>query len=120
MKTLLDTAVTRALLREVDLTFRRSYHQTLDDVIRDLRIRRVLGSPDPSATTILTALRQTGILEMNSGSTLAGLRRTLDRYAAGLLGICEDCHRPIAQKEIVHRPSLRLCARCRKKREHDP
>ena len=40
------------------------------------------------------------------------------RLAAGLYGICDDCHQPIPPERLKAIPYATLCVRCQSKREH--
>jgi len=110
-----DEKLARALLREMDITFQRFYHQTLRDVVQDLTIHNVLKTSEPSPQTLLRTIRQTGILQMHSASPVAQMRDVLDRYSRGILGTCACCGRLIARKDLLHHPSWLLCTRCRKR-----
>lgn len=115
MKVTADEKLERALLHEVDLTLQRFYHQTLRDVVQDLTIHKVLQTPDPPATTLLRTIRRTGILHMRHADQMTRMGDVLDRYVRGTLGTCTRCGRPIARKDLIHRPSILVCSRCRKK-----
>ncbi len=110
-----DEKLARALLREMDITFQRFYHQTLRDVVQDLTVHNVLKNSEPSPRALLRTIRQTGILHMHPASPVARMRDVLDRYSRGTLGTCSACGRSIARRDLLHHPSWLLCSRCRKK-----
>ncbi len=114
MKRASDRQLERALLREVDRAFQRYYHQTLNDIVQDLTLRSIIRHPDPPPDTVLRAIHQTKILEMNSAAPVAVLCNVLERYARGKLGSCTRCGRSIARRNLLQRPSLSMCTRCQK------
>ena len=108
--------IARALLQHVDRTFRHYYHQTLTDVVQDLRLHNVLQSGNPSPATLLEAIYQTGLLHMHSGSTLAEMSSVLGRFLGGTINVCIRCGGSISLKDLEQNPTLSLCTRCRAKK----
>lgn len=115
MKIQANEKIARALLSEVDLTFRRYYHQTLSDVVQDLRVHNILQSGDPSPERLLQTIHQTGLLEMRSASALIEMRSVLKRFVGGTISVCTRCGGSISLKDLEHTPTLSLCPRCQRK-----
>ena len=113
MKPQTSERIARALLHEVDRTFRRCYHQTLTDVVQDLRLHNVLQCGDPSPAMLLQAIHENGLLQMHSGTPLAQIHSVLHRFFGGTINICIRCGRSISLKDLERNPTISLCARCR-------
>ena len=113
MKPQASEKIARALLHEVDRTFRRCYHQTLTDVVQDLRLHNVLRSGDPSPEMLLRTIHQTGLLRMHSASTLAEIRAVLRRFLGGTIDVCTRCGHSISSNDLERNPKLCLCSACR-------
>jgi hypothetical protein len=107
--------VARALLHEVDRTFRRYYHQTLTDVVQDLKLRNILRGEDQTPETLLLAIHRTGILQMNPSPTILEMETVLTRFVRGTVDVCTRCGDTIALKDLEQRPTLGLCSKCRAK-----
>ena len=52
-----------ALLKELDTAMKKHYHQSLDDVLRDLYMHDVISNPDLSADEIVRTLSGISILK---------------------------------------------------------
>ncbi|MBI4429266.1 MAG: hypothetical protein HY562_09120 [Ignavibacteriales bacterium] len=63
-----------ALLKELDAMMKKRYHQSLDDVLRDLYIHDVISKPDLSADEIVRTFNSIGILKNETGSLLRRFR----------------------------------------------
>ena len=117
MKTHANERIARALLYEVDRTFRRCYHQTLTDVIQDLRLHDALRSGDPSPEMLLFTIHEAGLLRMSSSSTVLEMRAVLNRFVGGTINVCTNCGGTIALKDLEQHPTVTLCSRCRLRNE---
>ncbi len=104
--------VKRALLRELDTTLQHSCHQSLQDIITDLRIRYVNISPDPSPDEVVDAMVRHDILRLRAAPRMARLCASLDRWQQGMLGVCDVCGKEIPPPELERDPSQTRCRRC--------
>lgn len=63
-----------ALLRELDAAMKTRYHQSLDDVLRDLYMHNVISKPDLNADEIVRTFESISILKNETDSILRRFR----------------------------------------------
>ncbi|HLF19384.1 MAG TPA: hypothetical protein VI704_01210 [Bacteroidota bacterium] len=64
-----------ALLRELDAAMKMRYHQSLDDVLRDLYVHNVISKPDLNADEIVRTFETINILKNETDSILRRFRQ---------------------------------------------
>lgn len=67
---------------------------------------------DPEGTTIAFERAQVDALVRQARSHLAEIGAAVARLADGTYGLCERCHRPIADDRLEARPVARTCVGC--------
>jgi hypothetical protein len=75
--------VKRVMLRQLDATLRKNYHQTLIEVLNELRMRGVVSQPDPSPDKVFSVILQTHVLTYKPAPTVLHLREALERIFCG-------------------------------------
>ena len=71
MKELTQTQEKLALLKDLDIELKRRYHQSLDEVLRDLYMHNVISNPDPNTDEIVRAFQSIDILRSDTESILS-------------------------------------------------
>ncbi len=71
MKELTQTQEKLALLKDLDTELKRRYHQSLDEVLRDLYMHNVISNPDPNTDEIVRAFQSIDILRTDTESILS-------------------------------------------------
>ncbi len=104
--------VKRALLHELDTTLQRSCHQSLQDVLTDLRIRCANIGPDPTPDEVVELLLRNDILTLRAAPRMLRLRASLDRWHHGSLGLCERCGAEILPSDLERDPMRTRCRAC--------
>ena len=64
-----------ALLKDLDATLKRRYHQSLDEVLRDLYMHNVISKPDPNMDEIVRTFQSIDILRNDTESILRRYRQ---------------------------------------------
>ncbi len=104
-----------AMLRQLDTTLRQNYHQTLVDVLNELRMRSVVSQPDPSPDKVFSVILQTHVLSYKPSRSVQQLREALERMARGKFGLCVRCGREISADNLLRDPTLPCCSLCQGK-----
>jgi len=104
--------VKQALLRELDTTLRNCYHQGLQEMMTDLRIRYAHIKPDYTPDDVFSLFMQSGVLKMVSAAPVVHIRESLERLYRGNFGICTLCGREIAAEYLELHPTTSWCAVC--------
>ena len=71
MKELTQTQEKLALLKDLDIELKRRYHQSLDEVLRDLYMHNVISNLDPNTDEIVRAFQSIDILRSDTESILS-------------------------------------------------
>jgi RNA polymerase-binding transcription factor DksA len=106
--------VKAALLSELDVTLQKCYHQHLDDVMNDLRLRYVNIKPDSSPDEVLSMFLQSGVLKTMSAAPMVRMRESLERIRMGTFGLCALCGREISSQYLERNPTTTHCLSCDK------
>jgi RNA polymerase-binding transcription factor DksA len=104
-----------AMLKQLDSTLRQNYHQSLSEVLNELRMRSVLSLPDPSPDNVFSAILRTRVLTYKPTSSVVRVREALERMMAGRYGLCLRCGREIAVDVLLNDPSAASCPLCQEK-----
>jgi DnaK suppressor protein len=100
------------MLRQLDSTLRQSYHQSLTDVLNELRMRSVVTQPDLSPDKVFSVILQAHVLSYKPTSSVQSLRDALERMMCGKYGLCVRCGRELDVESLVADPTLSCCLRC--------
>jgi RNA polymerase-binding transcription factor DksA len=100
------------MLRQLDTTLRQNYHQTLIEVLNELRMRSVVSQPDPSPDKVFSVILQTHVLTYKPTPSVQRLREALERMTYGKFGLCIRCGREIAIETLLGDPTVSSCAHC--------
>ena len=101
-----------AMLHQLDATLRRNYHQSLLEVLNELRMRSIVPQPDPTPERVFSVILQTHMLPHTQGSESAVLRGALERIVRGKYGICIRCGKEIPVEILLREPSQPFCSLC--------
>jgi RNA polymerase-binding transcription factor DksA len=101
-----------AMLRKLDSTLRQTYHQTLLEVLNELRMRSIVLQPDPSPDRIFSVILQTHVLACKSAPSVLLLREAMERMEHGKYGLCVRCGREISTDALLSDPTLSHCSLC--------
>ncbi len=107
--------IKEAMLKQLDTTFRQNYHQSLSEVLNELRMRSVISLPDPSPDKVFSVILQTRVLTYKPSASVARLREALERMAIGKYGTCVRCGREIDVDILLGDPSATSCPMCQEK-----
>jgi hypothetical protein len=100
------------MVRKLDSTLRQSYHQTLLEVLNELRMRSIVLQPDPTPDRIFSVILQTHVLTCKSAPSVVLLREAMERMEHGKYGLCVRCGREISTDDLLSDPTLSHCAHC--------
>ena len=101
-----------AMLRQLDATLRQNYHQTLIEVLNELRIRSVVSQPDPTPDKVFSVILQTHVLTYKPTPSVLRLRQALERMTYGKFGLCVRCGREITAEALLGDPTVSSCSLC--------
>jgi RNA polymerase-binding transcription factor DksA len=101
-----------AMLHRLDTTLRQNYHQTLLEVLNELRMRSVVSQPDPTPDKVFKVILQTHVLSYKPTPSVAQMREALERLEHGKYGLCVRCGREIEAEILLHDPTLSCCPQC--------
>lgn len=101
-----------SLLKALDGTVQRYYHQRLEEIMNDLHLHNIDTKPDPSADEVFDTVWRNRILDCTSAPAAVEMRGTLERLQNGTFGTCVRCGREISVETLEQRPMTELCALC--------
>ena len=104
-----------AMLRQLDTTLRQNYHQSLVEVLNELRMRSVVTQPDLSPEKVFSVILQAHVLSYKPSPSVYRLREALERITLGNYGLCLKCGRKISIHSLLGDPTLSLCVHCQGK-----
>lgn len=104
--------IKQAMLKRLDATFRQDYHQSLSEVLNELRMRSVLSQPDPTPDKVFSVILETHVLSYEPISSVNRLREALERMARGKFGLCVRCGRELSTDLLLNDPTESLCQLC--------
>ncbi len=104
-----------AMLRQLDTTLRQNYHQTLIEVLNELRLRSIVSQPDPSPDKVFSVILQTHVLTYRPTPSVLKLREALERLARGKFGLCVRCGKEISAEALLNDPTVSCCPPCQSK-----
>jgi RNA polymerase-binding transcription factor DksA len=101
-----------AMLRQLDTALRQNYHQTLLEVLNELRMRSIVAQPDPPPDKVFSVILQTHILTYKSAPATSQLRDALERMVRGKYGLCIRCGKEIPVELLMNDPLEPYCTLC--------
>jgi len=101
-----------AMIQKLDTTLRQNYHQTLIDVLNELRLRSVVSQPDLSPDKVFSLILETHVLSYKPSHSVQQLRDALERLERGKFGLCIQCGREISADALLRDPTQSFCQRC--------
>jgi RNA polymerase-binding transcription factor DksA len=101
-----------AMLRQLDSTLRQNYHQSLIEVLNELRMRSVVCQPDPTPDKVFSIILQTHMLTYKPAPSVLRLRDALERMESGTFGLCVRCGREISVDTLLSDPTVSCCTIC--------
>lgn len=101
-----------AMLRQLDTTLRQNYHQSLIEVLNELRMRSIVSQPDPSPDKVFSVILETHVLTYKPAPSVMRLREALERMTRGKYGLCVRCGREIPAEALLNDPTLSYCTLC--------
>lgn len=107
-----EARIKLALLKQLDQTLREQYHQSLSDVLTDLRIRNVLVEKNPTPEYVFELMLQTQVLGHRSGQNVTKVRQALERFTRGSFKTCARCGKEMPVEVLEHDPTADRCASC--------
>ena len=103
----------QSLLKELDTRLQTSWHETLQDVITDLRVHWVDVKPNATADELISVIHTYRLLDFVNTQPLIEIRDTIRRIKQGTFGVCPGCGKEISAEVLASRPNTRMCAACR-------
>ena len=104
-----------AMLRQLDTTLRQNYHQSLVEILNELRMRSVVSHPDPSPDKVFSVILETHMLSFKPSRSIQQMREALERLTRGKFGLCARCGREIPADALVRDPITSSCPLCQTK-----
>ncbi len=101
-----------AMLHRLDTTLRQNYHQTLLEVLNELRMRSVVSQPDPTPDKVFRLILQTHVLSYKPVASVVQMREALERLERGKYGLCVRCGDEISAEILMCDPTLSCCPKC--------
>ena len=108
------TRIKQAMLKELDNTLRQNYHQTLTEVLNELRIRNIFTPANPTPDNVFSIVLNNHLLTYKPAQSVNQMREALERLAQGEFGICARCGREIPARTLEKHPTKAICAACTK------
>ena len=106
--------IKQAMLKRLDATFRQNYHQSLSEVLNELRMRSVLSQPDPTPDKVFSVILEAHVLSYKPISSVNRMREALERLARGKYGLCVRCGRELPTKLLLSDPTESSCQLCQR------
>ncbi len=106
------TRIKQAMLQELDSTLRQNYHQTLSEVLNELRVRNIFTPADPTPDNVFSIVLNNHLLTYKPAASVIRLREALERITHGKFGLCAGCGREIPAGMLEKNPTTTLCSSC--------
>jgi len=101
-----------AMLRQLDAALRQNYHQSLHEVLNELRMRSIVAQPDPTPEKVFSVILQTHLLPYESVPAASQLRDAIQRMLRGKYGLCIRCGKEISVEVLLNDPAQPFCTLC--------
>ena len=83
-----------------------------DEMVAASRDANADDEHDPEGATIAFERSQVAALVLQVQGQLTEVEAAIDRLAAGIYGVCEQCGQPIGTARLEARPAARTCIAC--------
>ncbi len=100
------------LLQEAGYVLEEYYHQPLEEVITDLRIRCLIDKDVSDPVGLLHGLHFCGLFYQLKNEPAVHVRNAIARFVDGGFGLCLHCGDTIPQEWLMKSPLVEYCARC--------
>jgi len=100
------------LLDELNQFLQEFYHQTLEEVVTDLKIRCLIDSETDDPNSILVGIQQSGLFYQIKNDAANRIRNAIERYMNNEIGTCINCEQPIPEDWITRNPLVEYCSSC--------
>ncbi|MEX1276110.1 MAG: hypothetical protein WEE20_09260 [Bacteroidota bacterium] len=108
--------VPAAMLKRLDVTLQEQYHQSLAEVLAELRLRNVLTEVEPVPETIFSIMIHARVLSPVASPSVRQVRGALERFLSGTYGRCTVCGKAISAAVLENDPTTTVCSACRELR----
>jgi RNA polymerase-binding transcription factor DksA len=112
MNKVMMAEVKTKLVQDLDTVLYHYFHQTLDEVLMELRIRCLIGDQTSNPDSILTAIYRSNLLNTRSDIPVVQFKKAVYRAVNGLLGVCSNCNGPIPDQWLRTSPTVEFCSKC--------
>lgn len=106
------TDVQRSLLQELNLVMRHYFHQSIDDIMDELRCQLHCIQSSSQPDVILKTIYQSGVLYQRSDKIVSQMRNAVARFVRGTYGLCSHCGGDIPVLQLMNTPTTDLCIAC--------
>jgi RNA polymerase-binding transcription factor DksA len=100
------------LVEDLDTIMYHYFHQTLDEVLMELRMRCIIGDQISDPDSILRAIYRSNLLNTRSDIPVVQFRKAVYRAVNGLLGNCSNCNGSIPDQWLRTSPTVEFCSKC--------
>ena len=100
----------QTLLKELDARLQSQWHESLRDVITDLRIRWVDIKPDAKPDELISVIHSSRLLDFVTDKPLIEIRDAVNRITRGTFGFCVGCGNEIPAETLASKPTMTLCS----------
>jgi hypothetical protein len=108
--------VPAAMLKRLDVTLQEQYHQSLAEVLAELRLRNVLTEVEPEPERIFSIMIHARVLSPVASPSVRQVRGALERFLSGTYGRCAGCGKAIPAAVLENDPTTTVCSDCRELR----
>ncbi len=101
-----------SLVHELNLVMQFYFHQSIDDIMDELRCQShcIGNSSQPDA--ILKTIYHSGVLYQRSDKIVSQMRNAVARFVRGTYGLCLQCGGAIPQLQLLNTPTTDVCIDC--------
>lgn len=100
------------LLREAGFILEEFYHQGINEVITDLRIRCLIDKDAKDAVGILHGLHFSRMLYQLHFGPVVYVRNAIARFVEGRFGYCQECGSDLPREWLRKNPLVEYCSQC--------
>ncbi len=108
----IQNEVQQSLVQELNLVMRYYFHQTLDEILAELRFQSNYFTYTSNPESILKTIYQSGVLFQRSDKIVSQIRDAISRFVHGTYGVCKYCGGAIPSIELKENPTMDACNRC--------
>lgn len=102
-----------AMLKRLDATLQKQYHQSLAEVLAELRLRNVLTDAEPAPETIFSIMVHAHVLGPRDSPSVRQMHGAIERLLSGTYGRCAQCGKRIPAALLKDDPTAAVCPACR-------